>query len=154
MIYAPGVKPGVYGGLTSAVDLMPTVLDILGQDIPDVVEGQSLLPMMKDTSLKGRDFVVSTHPFANIGQVTRAVDGRERIMTERSDTTITTDEWSLLFNPEPGNSWLYHLPSDPEQENNVIDTHPEVAKELHQLLVKFMYDYKLSPEKRDQRLKL
>jgi len=154
MIYAPGVKPGVYEGLTSAIDLMPTVLDILGQEIPDVVEGQSLLPMMKDTDLKGREFVISTHPFQRMGQVTRAVDGRERKMTVVSDTTITTDEWSLLYSTEPGESWLYHLPSDPKQEKNVINQHPEVAREIHQILVKFMHDYNLSPELRDPRLEL
>ena len=154
LIYAPGVKPGVYKGLTSAVDLMPTVLDILGQEIPDVVEGQSLLPMMKDTNLKGREFVISTQPFSKPGQITRQVDGRERKMMVGSSTTITTDEWSLLYSTEPGESWLYHLPSDPKQEKNVANQHPEVARELHQLLVKFMHDYNLPSELRDPRLEL
>jgi len=154
MIYVPGIEPGVYGGLTSAVDLMPTVLNIMGQEIPEVVEGESLLPRMKDTGLKGREYVISTHPFANVGQVTKAVDGRERKMMEKSDTTVTTDEWSLLYCPEPGESWLYHLPSDPKQENNIIEQRPEMARELHQLLVKFMNDYNLPAELRDQRLEL
>ena len=38
IIYVPGVTPGTYKGLTSAIDPMPTVLDILGQEIPDWVE--------------------------------------------------------------------------------------------------------------------
>jgi len=154
IIYVPGFNPGVCKGLTSAVDLMPTVLDILGQEIPGVVEGQSLLPMMKDTNLKGREFVVSTHPFSNPGQLTRQVDGVERTRKTGSDTTITTDEWSLLYSTEPGESWLYHLPSDPKQEKNVINEKPEVARELHQHLVKFMHDYNLPPELRDPRLEL
>ena len=137
LIYVPRVRPGVYPGLTSAIDLMPTVLDIMGQEIPTQVEGQSLLPMMKDTSVKGREFVISTHPFSNPAQIIHSVDGQER-ETVGSDTTITTDEWSLLYSPEPGQSWLYHLPSDPKQENNVITEHPEVAQELHQQLVKFL----------------
>ena len=154
LIYAPGVKPGVYGGLTSAVDLMPTVLDILGKEIPPVVEGQSLLPMMEDTNLKGREFVISTQPFSKPGQITRQVDGRERKMTVGSSTTITTDEWSLLYSTEPGESWLYHLPSDPAQEKNVAGQRPDVARALHQHLVKFMHDYSLSPELRDARMEL
>ena len=137
LIYVPRVRPGVYPGLTSAIDLMPTVLNIMGQEIPTQVEGQSLLPMMKDTSVKGREFVISTHPFSNPAQIIHSVDGQER-ETVGSDTTITTDEWSLLYSPEPGQSWLYHLPSDPKQENNVITQHPEVAQELHQQLVKFL----------------
>jgi len=133
---------------------MPTVLDILDQDIPDVVEGESLLPGMKDTSLAGREFVISTQPFSKPGQITRQVDGRERKMTVGSSTTITTDQWSLLYSTEPGESWLYHLPSDPKQEKNVAAEHPEVAKELHQHLVSFMQEYNLAPELRDARMKM
>ena len=55
---------------------------------------------------------------------------------------------------EPDEPRLYHLPSDPKQEKNVINENPEVARELHQMLVKFMYDYNLSPELRDPRLEL
>jgi arylsulfatase A-like enzyme len=154
LIYMPGIKPSVYRGLTSAIDLMPTVLDIMGQEVPEVVEGHSLLPMMKDSSLKGREFVISTHPFANPSTIIRSVDGQEREMVVSSDTTITTDEWSLLYSTEPGQSWLYHLPSDPKQVKNVIGERPEVAREIHQLFVKFMHDTNLPPELRDPRLEL
>lgn len=136
LIYMPGAEPGVSQGLTSAVDIMPTVLDILGQPIPDVVEGQSLLPMIKDPELKGRDFVISTMQFIT------------------PDVTVTTEEWSLFFSDEPGESWLYHLPSDPGQEKNVIKQNPEVARELHRLLVKFTGDYKLAPNLRAPFLEL
>jgi len=152
-IYMPRIRPGLYHGLTSAVDIMPTVLDILGQEIPRSVEGRSLLPAMRELSTKGREFVVTTHPFSNPRQVIRSVDGQER-ETEGSDTTITTKEWSLLYHPEPGQSWLYHLPSDPKQEKNVIEGHPDVARELHQMLVKFMHDTNLPAELRDPRMKL
>jgi hypothetical protein len=59
-------------------------------------------------------------------------------MTAASSTTIITNEWSLLYSPEPGESRLYHLPSDPKQEKNIVNHHPEAAGELHQPLVKFM----------------
>ena len=75
-------------------------------------------------------------------------------MTAASRTTITTNEWSLMYSPEPGESRLYHLPSDPKQEKNIINQHPEAARELHQLLVKFMQNYNLSLELRDPRLEL
>ena len=53
---------------------MPTVLDMLGQDVPDGIDGRSLYPAMKDPSIKGREFVVSTIPFANPGDRVRSVD--------------------------------------------------------------------------------
>lgn len=154
LIHVPGVEPGTYDGLTSAVDLMPTVLDLLSKEIPDTVEGQSLLPMIKDTRMKGREFVVSMQPFSKPGHITRQVDGRERQMTVESSTTITTDEWALLYSSQPGESWLYHLPSDPKQEQNVAGKQPDAAKALHQHLVKFMHDYDLSPELREPRMAL
>ena len=42
LIHAPGVPAGAYGGLTSAVDLMPTVLDLVGMEVPSFVQGRSL----------------------------------------------------------------------------------------------------------------
>ncbi len=40
LIYVPNIPPGAYSGLTSAIDLAPTVLDILGQEIPSSMEGR------------------------------------------------------------------------------------------------------------------
>jgi arylsulfatase A-like enzyme len=152
-IYVPGIKPGAFSGLTSAIDLMPTVLDIMDKDIPGTVEGQSLLPMVRDTGAKGREFVISTHPFSNAAQVIFSVDGRPR-ETVGSDTTITTGEWSLLYRPEEGNSQLYNLASDPGQKKNVINENTAVAREIHQLLVRFMTDYGLAPELLEPRTEL
>ena len=53
LIQAPGVAPGVFKGLSSAVDVMPTVLDLLGLEIPAFVQGRSLAPGMRDNSLPG-----------------------------------------------------------------------------------------------------
>lgn len=140
LIYVPGVSPGVSSSLNWAIDLMPTVLDLMGQEIPEQVAGQSLVPMLRDTDKKGREYVISAQPFALPTTRVRLVDDQERELGLHSDTTVTTDEWSLLYSPLPGESWLYHLPSDPKQENNVIDQNQDVAKDLHQYLARFMKD--------------
>jgi len=87
-------------------------------------------------------------------EITRQVDGRERKMTFSSSTTITTDEWALLYSAEPGESCLYHLPSDPQQEKNLAQEYPDIARELHQHLVSFKQEYQLAPELRDARMEL
>ena len=138
VISSPGVGSGSYSGLSSAIDVMPTVLDILGQAVPEVVEGRSLLPAMRDQSTPGRDVVVSTIPFANPGDRVRSVDNVSRPLTEGLVTTVTAADWSLLFSVEPGESELYHLPSDPDQQQNLIQRKPETARELHGSLMKFM----------------
>ncbi len=154
LIYVPGVRPGTYGGLTSAIDVMPTVLDILKQPIPQFVEGRSLLPKMHHASEPGREFVVSTIPFANPGDRVRSVDNVSRRLTSGLVTTVTTREWSFLYSVEPGMSELYHLPSDPRQERNVVHNHKEVAGEMHQLLVKFMRETGVAPGLVEPRLAL
>ena len=63
IVYVPGVDPGASGGLTSAVDLMPTVLEIMGRPIPPWVEGVSLLPSVRDPAAAGRDFHGYDHAF-------------------------------------------------------------------------------------------
>lgn len=153
LIYLPGVQPGVCHGLTSAIDLMPTVLDIMGQEVPAQVDGRSLLSMIQDTNLKGREFVISAGPFSNPADTASLVDSQTRLDTAGSDTTVTTDEWSLLYSVT-GAPLLYHLPSDPQQDKNIISQRPEVAGELHQLLVKFMDETNLPSHLREPRLEL
>ena len=138
LIRAPGVPPGVYGGLSSAIDVMPTVLDLLGLDIPDFVQGRSLSPAMRDAARPGREYVVSSLPFANPGDPVLSVDNFLRDLKDAPVTTVTAGRWSLLYSPEPGVSQLYDLSSDPGQLHNVIDTHVDEARELHRLLVEFM----------------
>ena len=140
LIHVPGIEAGEYQGLSSAIDVMPTVLELFGQEVPAWVEGGSLLSGMRDRSARGREYVVSTIPFANVGEEVRSVDNVGRPLMAPPVTTVTAADWSLLFSFEPGMSELYHLASDPGQQNNVIHEKPEVAKELHQYLVKFMRD--------------
>lgn len=153
-IYMPGVAPTVYKGLTSAVDLMPTVLDIMEQEIPSRVQGKSLLPAVKDRTVPGRSYTVSAHPFINASEWMKSVDGVNRMTEKDSTATVTTEEWTLLYNTEAGMSELYNIKSDPKQLKNIINEQPDKARELHQLLVKYMRDTNLAEHLLKPRLEL
>lgn len=155
LISVPGIAPGTYKGFSSAIDVMPTVLDIFAKKKPDWVDGVSLLPAMRDPgAVRGRDFAVSTIPFANPGDRVRSVDNVSRPLTAGLVTTVTAGEWSLLYSVEPGMSELYHLPSDPGQERNVISANATTARGIHGYLVKFMNDIKLPEQLMKPRLEL
>ena len=154
LIFIPGISAGDYSQLTSAVDMMPTVLDVLGCDIPDFVEGQSLLPKINDTATSGREFTVSSIPFANPGDPVRSVDNFLRMLKAPTVTTITSGNYSLLYSPEEGQSKLYDLSLDPGQQKDIISDQPDLGKELHQYLVKFMRDTKVAEYLLKPRLKL
>ena len=138
LICHPDHAPGSYSGLTSVVDVMPTVLETLGQAVPAEVDGRSLLPIVKGENTVGREFNVSTIPFANPGEDVRSVDNIRRSLAAGIVTTVTTDEWALLYSADPGVSELYDLRSDPRQQLNVIHQNEAAARQLHGYLVRFM----------------
>ena len=154
LVYVPGICPGVYEGLSSAVDVMPTVLDLMGIEIPAYVQGRSLVSGMQDTALPGREYVVSSIPFANPGDPVHSVDSLLRTLSDYPVTTITAGEWSLLYSPQAGLSELYNLVSDPNQLENVIGTHRNDAREIHRFLVDFMHETNVPERLLQPRLEL
>ena len=133
---------------------MPTVLDMMGLEAPSWVEGRSLLGKMRDPSLPGRDFTVTTVPFANPGDAVHAVDDRRRRMSHANVTTVTTDDWALLYSPGDTRSELYNLKGDPKQESNVIAQYPDRAEAIHEQLVGFMRETGLAPHMLEYRKQL
>ena len=154
VLYVPGVAPGAYAGQSSAIDVMPTVLDLFGQEQSAWVQGRSMLPAARDTKHPGREFTISTIPFANPGDRVRSVDNVSRPLTAGLVTTVTAGDWSLLYSVEPGMSELYHLPSDPGQQKNLVHVESEMAGEVHKRLVGFMRDTELADDLMRPRLEL
>jgi arylsulfatase A-like enzyme len=138
LLYVPGMPAGAYSGLTSVVDVMPTVLDILDITPPTNLDGRSLLAAMADSSLPGREYVVSTIPFANPGDPVRSVDNIRRRLRASPVTTVTSGSWSLLYSMNEGVSELYSLTDDPTQQENLIATKFDTARDLHEKLKEFM----------------
>jgi hypothetical protein len=80
------------------------------------VEGKSPLSKTDDFSVSGREFTVSSIPFANPGDPVRSVDNFLRMLKVPTVTTITSEKHSLLYSPTKGQSKLYDLSTDPGQQ--------------------------------------
>ena len=66
LIRVPGGAPAYIGQPTESVDIMPTILDWIGQDCPDTVDGHSLLPLAMGVTPEGwRDYSVSELDFGD-----------------------------------------------------------------------------------------
>ena len=57
--------------LTQTIDIMPTLLDIHGSDVPETVEGHSLLPLLEDDRP-----IRAAAVFGRFGAATNVTDGR------------------------------------------------------------------------------
>jgi hypothetical protein len=99
-------------------------------------------------------FKISSIPFANPGDPVRSVDNFLRMLKVPTVTTVTSEKHALLYSPEAGQSKLYDLAKDPAQERDIIADQPEVARELHQYLVKFMRDTRVAEYLLKPRLEL
>lgn len=57
LLRGPGIEPGVHADLLSNVDLLPTLLEYVGAEIPDEVSGQSFESLLRNESRAPRDAV-------------------------------------------------------------------------------------------------
>jgi arylsulfatase A-like enzyme len=112
--------------LTQSVDLMPTLLDAFATPLP-VVHGHSLLPLLRGTVERVRDYACAG---VQVG--------------EGIDWALWTPEWSLLLpvQPVPGDPprgpQLFVQPDDRWQINDLRQHNQELAEGLEQTLRSFV----------------
>lgn len=120
------------------IDVMPTVLDLLGLKIPDVVQGQSLAPFAVGRPFQRRGPVMtsrSAHPY---GQRNELAPENHIDSVARLDAT-----WKLIYR-EKGDSVgltkieLYDRRTDPGDAKNVAAQHPQQVDQMMAEIVKWM----------------
>ncbi|MCD6365006.1 MAG: sulfatase-like hydrolase/transferase [Planctomycetes bacterium] len=118
IVRMPGGSPQArVGGVVYNVDYMPTFLEALGLDIPDGLDGRSLMPALRgDESWRGRDSAyVEFH-------------GHQCPYASRA---LVRDGWKYVFNA-PDTDELYNLSSDPGELRNLLDD-PASARVLRSM---------------------
>jgi len=137
----PGVLPEDQrnDGLASTVDVFPTILELLGQPIPDRMQCISLVPIMRKPSLTGREIVVCELTFHVLFNPMRSVRSGDwkYIRNFYPDAPFVTQlgvralRCPLAVPPRPGEE-LYDLRTDPvECRNLAVD--PQYAKDLERM---------------------
>ena len=105
-----------YPGLVESIDILPSVLDLVGLDIPQAVQGKSFMPAVRGEVEEHRSAVFSetvTHTNA------QDVGPLFSVCPERHLITIRTKRWKYIhYVDEPGE--LYDLDSDPGERRNLI----------------------------------
>ena len=135
IIAAPGVtKPGtVCETPVGLIDLYPTLTELSSVKVPVQIQGQSLVPMLKDVNEKGRGWslsqVVRGGGFKRMGASAAVGDNGKRFF----GYTLRTPRWRYTEWDE-GNQGreLYDHDNDPNEITNLADKpeHAATVKEL------------------------
>ncbi len=118
VIKLPGQSAGrSIDNRVSSIDVMPTILDLLGIDVPEKVKqqlrGQSLVPAMQGQPVK-KDIFSET-------------DYREYTYKR---SIIAPDGWKLIYTLESSTRELYDLTADPAETKNLAELESMRADEL------------------------
>lgn len=101
--------------LAQTTDIMPTLLEAVGTEVPQTCQGTSLWPALREPSAKVRD--------AALSEVERS---------GRRNTMIRTERYKYAVHDDAEGYMLYDLAEDPTERSNLIG-HPdmgEVEREL------------------------
>ncbi|MCK4546842.1 MAG: sulfatase-like hydrolase/transferase [Candidatus Eisenbacteria sp.] len=124
-----GVRTGAISGI---VDILPTLLDVLGIRIPDCVQGSSLLPELRGRSQS--DNPRRSHAETYFPRLRHGWSGLRSIRTE---------DWLFVAAPTEE---LYDLKRDPGQTENVIAEYPTQAVILRNQLRADLEQFGASPD--------
>jgi arylsulfatase A-like enzyme len=139
IVRGPALEPGRRRALTTAPDLAPTILDLVGVDPDARMDGSSFRDVLAGGREDHRPFVVSSWPlyFAE-GEMTSAVDSRPRRIASYMPLTVTTRTRSLVLGGAAEEPELYDLEADPGERQSVWSRHAEEGAELAAQAVTFL----------------
>ena len=120
--HVAGVEPRRLATPVTQVDLLPTLLEALGVDVPAGAQGTSLLPLMRDGDRAPDDAqVVSEWSGARDGVAAdgHRIDPADAGRAGAPQRTIRRGPWKLTVDLA-GEHELYHLHSDPDERRNLM----------------------------------
>lgn len=140
IMHYPKILPEnkIVNGLSMNVDIVPTILDILGYHDGDM-EGKSLMPLIKSEKTEIHDFVISENTYG-------------------SQVALRTSKWKYIkslkdmgytkkFNVRKGNIELYNLIRDPKELQNIASEHPEMVNEFEEKLTCWLNEREICDNK-------
>ena len=128
-IAGPGIPKGtVINGYVSNLDVLPTVFDFAGVEMPYKPDGISLKQAAKDG--RGRDVIMCEHYGHHAFRFVQRC--------------VYKDDWKYIVT-EKGMPQLYNVADDPYEQVNLANAQPARCREMHELLAKQIETFNDSP---------
>ncbi len=161
----PNVK---YDGLTSTIDLAPTLLEVAGAKVPSHMYGRSLKPVFNNVSVPGHDyvfsernwhgtddhirclrtikhkFIINSYPelsFGNIGDMSES-GAYYSLLRARKSNTLKPEQQQVFVCPRPEVE-VYDIEKDPYELNNLAELGGLEIFDLTKSLLKVMDKWKV-----------
>ncbi len=123
IISGPQIMKKKITQLMSNMDIFPTIFDLIGiENKKRNIDGQSFKPIINNLEMKEKPIYLHTMPHENIEE-----DDAEGLRTRKYKFLRST-------NNHTKNRHLYDLESDQFENENIIQTLPEITKELEENL--------------------
>ena len=108
--------------MVQSIDVAPTILDLLGLEVPGTFEGRSLVPLLQGRAVAWDEFNFSQIRRFNLKWALRTP--RHKLIYNQSPET---DENGM---PVRAGFELYYLVADPAEQFNVYDSDDAETREL------------------------
>ena len=131
--YCKSPSNEVYEGVTSHIDLVPTILDYFNVERPPVLEGKSMKSIIEDP----KNNKLNDQVFVEFHRYEIDHDGFGGIQFMRG---VVTPEYKMAIHLLDETDELYDTANDVNEMNNLIfdENYSEVRKDLHQKVLDFM----------------
>ncbi|HPD30855.1 MAG TPA: sulfatase-like hydrolase/transferase [Phycisphaerae bacterium] len=120
----------------SHIDLVPTLLDLMGMRVPDGLAGYSLVPLMRGGKAAEDHVFMEWNPGTGVhvvegGSKIASQAEIDRIREARIRTIVSPDGWKLCLS-DTDRSQLFNLRDDPGETRNLFDSgrHEDVIVRL------------------------
>ncbi|QDU27535.1 Arylsulfatase [Anatilimnocola aggregata] len=121
MRWPRGIQPGTSSVPVSSIDLLPTIMEICNLPVPTEIDGQSIVPVWKQTKERRKSPLFWHYPhYANQGG--------------KPGGAIRSDRWKLIEFYEDDRRELFDVASDMREGRNVAAQNPQVVADLKKQL--------------------
>ena len=130
-IHVPWLNDGTrrVDGSVGLVDLVPTLLDLVGNPVPPHIEGSSLAPVLRgNKTLDDNDVFLQWNGYGDRNLGNPAIN---RMVSAPWRSVVTGDRWKLNLS-HADQSELYDLNADPHEMRNLFDdpTHRDRIRDM------------------------
>ena len=134
VLTGPGFRGGQLQELVSLIDLPPTLLDAAGLEVPEQMQGRSLMPLLRGGAADWPAEVFVQISEAQVGRAVRT--HRWKYGVDAPDGSGRDVAGADLYEEQ----YLYDLQVDPYELNNLVglESHREVARVMRERLLRRM----------------